>query len=901
MTNLSLPTPTASTGIPGPDRKGFPPLAGSSLTQWMTDAVSTLLLFVLLREWLAPLPQIPGVSLLSSSTPFVIGIAGYLILDLLRLPAVLTWAMKLGIALAWVGLLYYSALFPLGGWLPAYGGVLMDDLIALWDGRWPSISGPSRTLWLFISLALLAEAVQSLLLVKKRILWLVAATAVYLLALDAWFHVAAEAALLRTMAVGLTLAAANRIPRLKQQYAAVGAGKGWLTRWSAGSALLIAACLLSGTVGASLGGPVSEAWKLPQYRQAAERFITDRLSGLAASAPQEAAGIRWAEAAARTGYSLGDAALGGPVVPDEGSFFVALTDEPTYWRGETRDTYDGRGWSLSGEPSTISPEAGQALAPRDDASDAEEAHPRVITQRVLFRDTSPGNLIFAGGTVLAVEQLTAADGSALPAERAAYRPLSDAVVAAEGKQRLRSYTVKVALPENRPERLSAAGPPDLREVGEQYVQLPESLPQRVIDLAEQLTKDAGSDYERAKAIELFLQENFQYSMEAAAPSQDEDFVDSFLFGHQTGYCDYFSTSMVVLLRAAGVPARWVKGFAPGEIRLTDEDTVLAAYPRPKNNGESSVIETVTSSRTFAGPPTSSYVAAADSDNEARHNEEWAEAAAAEAEPDEARTNLRYEATVRNLHAHSWPEVFFPGYGWVPFEPTPGYGSSSDGIGVNVSPGLGPSDTESGKAEQGSSDTSNQVAAGVNTTGSENGAATAHQSSEGRKGQEQGQGLSLLTSWLDNRMEEVRRVIGARPPASPVIWLGAALAAAVVISLTYFFRPSIRRSRSVRPALQMTGRGCSHQLKLIRSMDKIWMMLYRITGPKPANLTFREYTRSLHIADESTARLMAEWAKLYENVCYGRKDGAFPSDADISSFRRRFQIAIDHKEISPLRR
>ena len=29
-------------------------------------------------------------------------------------------------------------------------------------------------------------------------------------------------------------------------------------------------------------------------------------------------------------------------------------------------------------------------------------------------------------------------------------------------------------------------------------------------------------------------------------------------------------------------------------------------------------------------------------------------------------------TVRNLNAHSWVEVYFDGYGWVPFEPTPSF-------------------------------------------------------------------------------------------------------------------------------------------------------------------------------------------------------------------------------------
>jgi hypothetical protein len=79
---------------------------------------------------------------------------------------------------------------------------------------------------------------------------------------------------------------------------------------------------------------------------------------------------------------------------------------------------------------------------------------------------------------------------------------------------------------------------------------------------------------------------------------DRDWVDFFLFDSKQGYCDYFATSMVVLLRAEGVPARVASGFAPGEF---DPATGISI--------------------------------------------------------------------VRENHAHSWVEAYFPRFGWITFEPS----------------------------------------------------------------------------------------------------------------------------------------------------------------------------------------------------------------------------------------
>ena len=101
----------------------------------------------------------------------------------------------------------------------------------------------------------------------------------------------------------------------------------------------------------------------------------------------------------------------------------------------------------------------------------------------------------------------------------------------------------------------------------EYLQLPNQLPDRVKELSETITASSDSVYDKTKAIERYFGRNgYIYDQQnVAIPKADQDYVDQFLFDTKRGYCDNFSTSMVVMLRSIGIPARWVKGFAPGEI------------------------------------------------------------------------------------------------------------------------------------------------------------------------------------------------------------------------------------------------------------------------------------------------------------------------------------------------
>ena len=132
-----------------------------------------------------------------------------------------------------------------------------------------------------------------------------------------------------------------------------------------------------------------------------------------------------------------------------------------------------------------------------------------------------------------------------------------------------------------------------------YTALPPGLPQRVRDLGRELTADATTPYDKAKAVEAYLK-TLPYSLSIEPPPYNADGVDFFLFEQKTGYSEYFASAMTVLLRTQGVPARMVTGYTVGN-QVPERDIYI----------------------------------------------------------------------VTDSHSHGWVEVFFPRYGWISFEPTPG--------------------------------------------------------------------------------------------------------------------------------------------------------------------------------------------------------------------------------------
>lgn len=104
---------------------------------------------------------------------------------------------------------------------------------------------------------------------------------------------------------------------------------------------------------------------------------------------------------------------------------------------------------------------------------------------------------------------------------------------------------------------------DVDERVERYLQLPPDLPARVGRLAERITADAPTAYDKVKAIEDWLADNYEYEIDSPVPPEGRDAVDHFLFDTEVGFCEQFASATAVMLRTLGIPARVVAGFTPG--------------------------------------------------------------------------------------------------------------------------------------------------------------------------------------------------------------------------------------------------------------------------------------------------------------------------------------------------
>lgn len=97
-------------------------------------------------------------------------------------------------------------------------------------------------------------------------------------------------------------------------------------------------------------------------------------------------------------------------------------------------------------------------------------------------------------------------------------------------------------------------------------EVPEDLPERLIDLTNDVVRDADTPFAKAAAIQEFLRDGeYEYSLQPL-PGSGYDALENFLLEDKRGYCEQFAAAMAMMARVAGIPSRVSVGFLPGDQR-----------------------------------------------------------------------------------------------------------------------------------------------------------------------------------------------------------------------------------------------------------------------------------------------------------------------------------------------
>jgi transglutaminase-like putative cysteine protease len=273
-------------------------------------------------------------------------------------------------------------------------------------------------------------------------------------------------------------------------------------------------------------------------------------------------------------------------------FTVIAPRTPSYWRVRRYDVYNANGWSASPAVESVI-ESG--ISPDKIASAAPNS---TMTYTVINKIKSD--------VVLTAGPFIAADNTLLKHSFAG-TDISPAIIEDEtvflSTPRIykpdEGYSITVGMLRPSQTQLAEAGIQYPKWITDRYLQIPNELPQSVKRLGPNISRRMQNPYDKVIAIRMYLAQ-LAYTENGTFPPAGSDAVENFLTVQKSGNCTNFATAAVVLLRTAGIPARFCTGYIP-------------------------------------------------------HT--WDQ------------KNATFLVEARDYHA--WPEVYFPGYGWMEFEVTPG--------------------------------------------------------------------------------------------------------------------------------------------------------------------------------------------------------------------------------------
>lgn len=251
-------------------------------------------------------------------------------------------------------------------------------------------------------------------------------------------------------------------------------------------------------------------------------------------------------------YSLNSAGykgrkLGGEVLLDESVMMTVKTDgeETLYLRGAVKDRYSGNSWGKSRKGYKEYNPGYPMPLPFGNSIPTYEKTLEINYEKLLT------STVFSPYSIYQVEH----------SSKSIFADEDSEIYTPKMTMRNEPYKVKSRLPYMDIEKLRQARASNLLpNEAKLYTALSPDISDRVKALALEITKGKSSNYDKAKAIESYLRENYKYTLKPPKLPPRAEFTDHFLFEGKEGYCTYFATSMSMLLRASGVPCRYVEGF-----------------------------------------------------------------------------------------------------------------------------------------------------------------------------------------------------------------------------------------------------------------------------------------------------------------------------------------------------
>ncbi len=245
---------------------------------------------------------------------------------------------------------------------------------------------------------------------------------------------------------------------------------------------------------------------------------------------------------------------------DTAVFTVQVLNEPAYipryyWRGRVYDYYINGEWSSS--PASIlgfHPKEGNLKIPNSD-----------YRSKALLRFTvqfPSQSLIYAPSQPVWVDQpgtiVTTITDTKL-----------DDILSWESTSAIQSggrYQVRAEIAYPNVQQLRSAGIQYPQWVKERYLEIPDNIKTDIQDLADKVSGGQDNPFDKASAITDYLRANLQYATNLPVPPENRDPVLWVLFDYKKGFCNYYASAEVLMLRSVGIPARLAVGFAQGEYR-----------------------------------------------------------------------------------------------------------------------------------------------------------------------------------------------------------------------------------------------------------------------------------------------------------------------------------------------